>query len=121
AADSMSRRLRQGTSVSSSARLFNEWLDQSRSDLALLTTPLETGLYPYAGIPWFATQFGRDAIITSLQALWINPQLAAGVLNFLASTQAREESAFRDAQPGKIMHETRRGEMAALQEVPFGL
>ena len=121
AADSMRTRLRQGAAITSSARLFNQWLDRSRSDLALLTTPLETGPYPYAGIPWFATQFGRDAIITSLQTLWINPQLAAGVLNFLASTQAREASAFRDAQPGKIMHETRRGEMAALQEVPFGL
>ncbi|HEY6643793.1 amylo-alpha-1,6-glucosidase [Povalibacter sp.] len=121
AGDSMGQRLRQGATVTSPARLFNQWLDRSRSDLALLTTPLATGPYPYAGIPWFATQFGRDAIITALQTLWINPRLAAGVLNFLASTQAREESAFRDAQPGKIMHETRRGEMAALQEVPFGL
>lgn len=116
----MRRRLRQGASITTSGRLFNQWIDKSRSDLALLTTALPTGLYPYAGIPWFATQFGRDAIITALQALWINPGLAAGVLSFLASTQAREDSAFRDSQPGKIMHETRRGEMAALCEVPFG-
>jgi len=118
---SMHVRLRQGASITSSGRLFNQWLDQSRSDLALLTTALPTGLYPYAGIPWFATQFGRDAIITALQTLWISPQLAAGVLNFLASKQATEASSFRDSQPGKIMHETRRGEMAALGEVPFGL
>ncbi len=117
---SMQGRLRQGAAVASSGRLFNLWLDRSRSDLALLTTSLPTGPYPYAGIPWFATQFGRDAIITALQTLWLNPELAAGVLSFLASTQAREESAFRDSQPGKIMHETRRGEMAALGEVPFG-
>jgi glycogen debranching enzyme len=118
--DSMQARLRQGASISTTGRLFNQWIEKSRSDLALLTTSLPTGPYPYAGIPWFATQFGRDAIITSLQTLWLNPQLAAGVLSFLASTQAQEENAFRDSQPGKIMHETRRGEMAALGEVPFG-
>ncbi|HJY39728.1 MAG TPA: glycogen debranching N-terminal domain-containing protein, partial [Steroidobacteraceae bacterium] len=116
----MQARLSQGASVSTPGRLFDQWIDRSHADLALLTTSLPTGPYPYAGIPWFATQFGRDAIITALQTLWLNPQLAAGVLSFLASTQATEESAFRDSQPGKIMHETRRGEMAALQEVPFG-
>src|SRR6185312_9693817 len=110
----------EGAAISTSGRLFNEWIDRSSADLALLTTALPTGPYPYAGIPWFATQFGRDAIITSLQTLWLNPQLAAGVLRFLASTQAQDESAFRDSQPGKIMHEMRRGEMAALGEVPFG-
>src|SRR5258708_13034122 len=56
-----------------------------------------------------------------MQTLWINPNLAAGVLAFLASTQAEDEVAFRDSQPGKIMHEMRRGEMARLCEVPFGL
>jgi glycogen debranching enzyme len=118
--ESMDQRLTQWASITTSGRLFNEWIDKSRFDLALLTTLLPTGPYPYAGIPWFATQFGRDGIITALQTLWINPQLAAGVLRFLASTQARDESPFRDSQPGKIMHEMRRGEMAALREVPFG-
>jgi glycogen debranching enzyme len=117
---SMRQRLAEGASIDTSGRLFNLWLERSRADLALLTTSLPTGPYPYAGIPWFATEFGRDAIITALQTLWINPQLAAGVLSFLASTQAKDESAFRDSQPGKIMHEMRRGEMAALHEVPFG-
>jgi glycogen debranching enzyme len=116
----MQQRFGQGASITSSGRLFDQWIDRSRSDLALLTTQLPTGPYPYAGIPWFATQFGRDAIITALQTLWLNPKLAAGVLSFLAATQATEDSAFRDSQPGKIMHETRRGEMAALHEVPFG-
>jgi glycogen debranching enzyme len=116
----MQERLSQGAAISTTGRLFDQWIDRSRADLALLTTASPTGPYPYAGIPWFATQFGRDAIITALQTLWLNPQLAAGVLSFLASTQATEDSAFRDSQPGKIMHETRRGEMAALKEVPFG-
>ena len=116
----MRKRKTTGAMLESSGRLFNEWIDKSRSDLALLTTTLPTGPYPFAGIPWFATQFGRDAIITALQVLWLDPAIAAGVLRFLASTQAHEESAFRDAEPGKIMHEMRRGEMAALHEVPFG-
>ena len=116
---SMRERVTEGAVLESSGRLFNEWIEKSRSDLGLLTTTLPTGLYPYAGIPWFATQFGRDAIITALQTLWLNPALAAGVLRFLALTQAHEESSFRDAEPGKIMHEMRRGEMAVLQEVPF--
>jgi glycogen debranching enzyme len=116
---SMQQRLRQGASIGTSGRLFDEWIDRSRSDLALLTTTLHTGPYPYAGIPWFATTFGRDAIITALQTLWLEPGLAAGVLRFLASTQAHEQSDFRDSEPGKILHEMRRGEMAALSEVPF--
>jgi len=120
-AESMRARLGRGASISTSMRLFDQWLEKSRADLALLTVDLPTGSYPHAGIPWFATTFGRDAIITALQTLWIDPRLAAGVLRFLASTQATEESAFRDSQPGKILHEMRRGEMAALCEVPFGM
>ena len=112
--------LRRGATLRSSGRLFNEWMDKSRSDLALLTTELPTGPYPYAGIPWFSTPFGRDAIVTALQMLWLDPSLARGVLAFLARTQAREKSSFQDAAPGKIMHETRKGEMAALRELPFG-
>jgi len=116
----MRRRLRRGGRVHTSGRLFNAWLDKSRADLALLTTDLATGPYPYAGIPWFSTTFGRDAIITAWQLLWLDPSLAKGVLAYLAATQADEHSSFRDAAPGKILHEARRGEMAAQGEVPFG-
>ncbi len=116
----MRARRRQGARISTNGRLFNAWIDKSRADLALLTTPMRTGPYPYAGIPWFSTAFGRDGIITAWQILWFDPGLAKGVLSYLAEHQARETSAFRDSDPGKIMHETRRGEMAALGEVPFG-
>jgi glycogen debranching enzyme len=116
----MRARRRRGFRISSNGRLFNAWLDKSRSDLALLTTPMETGAYPYAGIPWFSTAFGRDGILTSWQVLWLEPAMAKGVLTYLSAYQANEVSAFRDSEPGKIMHETRRGEMAAMGEVPFG-
>ncbi len=115
----MRHRTRRGARLRSPDRLFNAWIDRSRADLALLTTELPTGPYPYAGIPWFSTPFGRDAIITALQMLWIDSTLARGVLAYLARYQAQETSSFRDLAPGKIMHETRKGEMTALNELPF--
>lgn len=117
----MRHRQRRGARISSNGPLFDEWMQRSRSDLALLTSELASGPYPYAGIPWFSTPFGRDAVITALQTLWLDPGLARGVLRFLADHQAQEESAFLDSAPGKIMHETRKGEMSSLRELPFGL
>jgi glycogen debranching enzyme len=115
----MREKLGRGAKIRTSALLFNGWLSKSRADLALLVSDLATGPYPYAGIPWFSTTFGRDALITAWQVLWLDPGLAHGVLRFLASTQAEHYSAFHDAAPGKILHEARRGEMAARGEVPF--
>ena len=115
------RRRRRGAEVRTRGPRFNEWLEQSRSDIATLTSDLATGPYPYAGIPWFSTPFGRDGIITAWQMLWLDPPLARGVLSYLASRQATETSVFRDSQPGKIMHETRKGEMANLAEIPYSL
>jgi glycogen debranching enzyme len=114
-------RRRSGARLHGGGLLFDAWVERSRTDIALLASDLPSGRYPYAGIPWFSTPFGRDAIITALQTLWLDPGLARGVLAFLAERQAAEESSFRDAAPGKILHETRKGEMAALGEVPFGL
>ena len=109
-----------GTAIETSDTSFNGWLARSRSDLDMLVTETQAGPYPYGGIPWFCTSFGRDGLITALQCLWLDPDLAKGVLNFLAATQATETDPMRDAQPGKILHEARNGEMANLGEVPFG-
>lgn len=115
----MRNRRHQSAVVRSSNTLFDAWLARSKADLDLLTSDLPTGPYPYAGIPWFSTAFGRDGILTALQMLWLQPSLARGVLRFLASRQAKETSSFQDAEPGKILHETRKNEMSATGEVPF--
>lgn len=105
--------------ITTSNEQFNHWINRSRTDLITMISQTPHGLYPYAGIPWYDTPFGRDGIITALECLWVSPEVARGVLQFLAATQASELDSFRDSEPGKILHESREGEMALLDEIPF--
>jgi glycogen debranching enzyme len=106
-------------SIETSKSTFNSSLERSQMDVFMMLTRTPHGLYPYAGVPWFSVPFGRDGIITAMQTLWANPAVGRGVLAFLAATQAKHRDDAADADPGKIVHEMRGGEMAALGEIPF--
>jgi glycogen debranching enzyme len=106
--------------VATSNDQFNAWVNRATADLHMMNTQMAEGPYPYAGVPWFSTPFGRDGLLTALECLWLEPALARGVLAYLAATQADAVIPLQDAEPGKILHETRDGEMAALGEIPFG-
>lgn len=114
-----SERMATGCEINVSSERFRTWVNRSKSDILLMTTKGNYGYYPYAGIPWFNTIFGRDGIITALQYLWIDPSLARDVLTYLSKLQSLSDEPYEDAEPGKILHELRTGEMVATGEVPF--
>jgi glycogen debranching enzyme len=97
---------------------LNRVMDRSLRDLHMLATPLQGKRFFAAGVPWYVTLFGRDAIISALETLAFLPGRAEDTVRLLASLQGTREDAWRDEEPGKIMHELRVGEMARLGEIP---
>jgi glycogen debranching enzyme len=91
---------------------------RSLEDMRILCDNFPTGVYPTAGVPWYAVPFGRDALISSYQCLALNPDLARGTLRYLALHQGRAVNEYRLEEPGKILHEMRYGELANLRMVP---
>jgi glycogen debranching enzyme len=110
--------LQDETQMDSDSLVLNGIMDRSLRDLRALQSRIEGENYFAAGVPWFVTLFGRDSIITAIQTLAFDAQIAEETLRLLARYQAREEDEWRDAQPGKILHELRRGELANLKEIP---
>lgn len=106
--------------VATSDPFFDRCFRQAIQDIRILCTPTREGLVPYAGLPWFGTVFGRDALITGLSTLWAFPDLSRSILLLLGQSQARRKDPKRAAEPGKILHEMRTGEMANTGEIPFG-
>jgi glycogen debranching enzyme len=121
AGEEMASYLKLATQFHSSNRQVEQTYQQALTDLAALRIPVEgdkTIWIPAAGIPWFVAVFGRDPLITSLQTMAVTPSLAQGTLLKLAQLQATEVNDWQDAQPGKILHELRRGELAQLNQIP---
>jgi glycogen debranching enzyme len=117
---SRSLMLKNACRVSSTTASLDAWLSRSHDDLRMMLTTTQQGPYPSAGVPWYATTFGRDGIVTALQTLWLDSSVAKGVLGYLAATQATTMDPSKDAEPGKVIHEVRADEMANTNEVPFG-
>jgi glycogen debranching enzyme len=108
------------THFESSNSVFKQMVATCKGDFHALQIPEAREHVVAAGIPWFATMFGRDSIIASYQSLVLNPQLAAETLRVLAMNQGKEKNDWCDEEPGKILHEYREGEMTRADEMPFG-
>jgi glycogen debranching enzyme len=111
---------KESTQFESSNDVFDQALLTATGDFHALQIPDGRERIIAAGIPWFATMFGRDSIIAAYQSLLLNPQLALDTLRVLARRQGTEVNDWQDEQPGKILHEFRTGEMTRCGEMPFG-
>jgi glycogen debranching enzyme len=121
-AETMADWLRTVLKIRTSNEEFHRLYRQALEDMAALRLPIEGTdhmvFFPAAGLPWFLAPFGRDSLIVSLQNMLIYPEFARGTLDILGSLQAKEEDNYRDAEPGKILHEMRYGELAHFKLIP---
>jgi glycogen debranching enzyme len=106
------------TRIETDNELVQSVLGASLRDLHALLTPVPQGRIPAAGIPWYVAPFGRDSLLTAQQSLLLSPDLARETLSALAALQANSDDPWRDAEPGKIPHELRRGELARAGLIP---
>jgi len=104
--------------LSTDNELFDRLIDASVRDLHALMMPVGADQLPAAGIPWYVAPFGRDSLLSACELLMINPQVARGTLLVLAGLQAQTDEGWRDAEPGKILHELRTGELARTGRIP---
>ncbi len=106
------------TRIATDNDLVDRLFDASMRDLYALMMPAQGGSLPAAGIPWYVAPFGRDSLLTAGEMLMVDSGIARGTLHVLAALQARKDDAWRDAEPGKILHELRTGELARTGSVP---
>ena len=104
--------------INTDNELFDRLIDASLRDLHALLMPVGDGALPAAGIPWYVAPFGRDSLLSSCESLMINPEVARGTLLVLAGLQADADDAWRDSEPGKVLHELRTGELARTGQIP---
>ena len=120
--DAMSQWLKTVAKIETSNEEFYRLFRQALEDMAALRLPIRetnhTVFIPAAGLPWFVALFGRDSLLVSLQNILIYPQFARGALEILGELQAKEDDPYRDAEPGKILHELRYGELAHFKLIP---
>jgi glycogen debranching enzyme len=121
-AETMADWLQNVVKIQTSNEEFYRLFRQALEDMAALRLPIagtdHMVFLPAAGLPWFIAPFGRDSLIVSLQNILIYPDFARGALEILGSLQAKEEDNYRDAEPGKIHHEMRYGELAHFKLIP---
>ena len=121
-AETLAEWLRTVVKIQTSNEEFYRLFQRALEDMAALRLPIEgmghTVFLPAAGLPWFIAPFGRDSLIVSLQNIMIHPEFARGSLDILGSLQAKEDDSYRDAEPGKIFHELRYGELAHFKLIP---